>query len=147
MKIRWLLLSLALALGAALAAVVFSSQGSAVSNGLSKGILYQLMEFFGIEITAESVKLGNFLIRKAAHFTIYFVMGLGLTGVFRFQKKVPSWIPALVLGAMFAATDEFHQSFTGRTAMVKDVALDSCGVAAGCLAASLLRACLKEKRG
>lgn len=147
MKIRWLLLSLALALGAALAAVVFSSQGSAVSNGLSKGILYQLMEFFGIETTAESVKLGNFLIRKAAHFTIYFVMGLGLTGVFHFQKKVPAWLPALVLGALFAATDEFHQSFTGRTAMVKDVALDSCGIAAGCLVASLLRSCLKEKRG
>ena len=110
MKIRWLLPSLALAMGAALAAVVFSSQGSEVSNGLSKGILYQLMEFFGMEITAESVKLGNFLIRKAAHFTVYFVMGLGLTGVFHFQRKVPAWLPALVLGALFAATDEFHLS-------------------------------------
>lgn len=146
MKIRWLLPSLALAMGAALAAVVFSSQGSEVSNGLSKGILYQLMEFFGMEITAESVKLGNFLIRKAAHFTVYFVMGLGLTGVFHFQRKVPAWLPALVLGALFAATDEFHQSFTGRTAMVKDVALDSCGVAAGCLVSSFLWKRGKKKR-
>ena len=139
-------MSLALALSAAAAAVWFSSQGSAASNGLSKGILYQLMEFFGIEITAESVKLGNFLIRKAAHFTIYFVMGLGLTGVFRFQKKVPAWIPALVLGAIFAATDEFHQTFTGRTAMVEDVVLDSCGVAAGCLVSSFLWRRGKKKR-
>lgn len=54
MKVRWLVLSLALVAVAALAAVVFSSQGSEASNGLSKGILYQLMEFFGIEITAES---------------------------------------------------------------------------------------------
>ena len=105
------------------------------------------MEFFGIEITAESVKTGNFLIRKAAHFTVYFVLGLGLTGAFHFQKKVPAWIPSLLLGAGFAATDEFHQSFTGRTAMVEDAVLDSCGVAAGCLVASLLRSCLKEKRG
>ena len=146
MKTRWLVLSLALVAVAALAAVVFSSQGSAVSNGLSKGILYQLMEFFGIEITAESVKLGNFLIRKAAHFTIYFVMGLGLTGVFHFQKKVPAWLPALVLGALFAATDEFHQSFTGRTAMVEDVVLDSCGVAVGCLVSSFLWRRGKKKR-
>ena len=105
MKIRWLVLSLALVAVAAVAAVVFSSQGSEVSNGLSKGILYQLMEFFGIEITAESVKTGNFLIRKAAHFTVYFVLGVGLTGAFHFQKKVPAWIPSLLLGAAFAATD------------------------------------------
>lgn len=146
MKTRWLVLSLALVAVAALAAVVFSSQGSEASNGLSKGILYQLMEFFGIEITAESVKTGNFLIRKAAHFTVYFVLGLGLTGAFHFQKKVPAWIPSLLLGAVFAATDEFHQSFTGRTAMVEDVVLDSCGVAAGCLVSSFLWRRGKKKR-
>ena len=56
MKVRWLVLSLALVAVAALAAVVFSSQASEVSNGLCKGILYQLMEFFGIESTAESGK-------------------------------------------------------------------------------------------
>ena len=131
MKTRWLVLSLALVAVAALAAVVFSSQGSEVSNGLSKGILYQLMEF---------------LIRKAAHFTVYFVLGLGLTGAFHFQKKVPAWIPSLLLGAGFAATDEFHQSFTGRTAMVEDVVLDSCGVAAGCLVSSFLWRRGKKKR-
>lgn len=133
-----LLLSLALALSAAAAAVWFSSQGSAASNGLSKGILYQLMNFFGIEITDESVKLGNFLLRKAAHLTVYFCLGLGLCGAFHWQKRVPAWLPALVLGAVFAATDEFHQLFTGRTAMVKDVVLDSCGVALGCGVSYLL---------
>lgn len=133
-----LLLSLALALSAAAAAVWFSSQGSAASNGLSKGILYQLMDFFGIEITDESVKLGNFLLRKAAHLTVYFCLGLGLCGAFHWQKRVPAWLPALVLGAVFAATDEFHQLFTGRTAMVKDVVLDSCGVALGCGVSYLL---------
>ena len=111
MKTRWLILSLALVAVAAVAAVVFSSQGSEVSNGLSKGILYQLMEFFGIEITAESVKTGNFLIRKAAHFTVYFVLGLGLTGAFHFQKKVPAWIPSLLLVAAFAAKSRLHPIF------------------------------------
>lgn len=139
-------MSLALALSAAAAAVWFSSQGSAASNGLSKGILYQLMDFFGIEVTYESVKLGNFLLRKAAHLTVYFCLGLGLCGAFHWQKRVPAWVPALVLGAVFAATDEFHQLFTGRTAMVKDVVLDSCGVAAGCLVASILWRRGKKKR-
>ncbi len=146
MKVRWLVISLLLVIVSAVAAVVFSSQGSEVSNGLSKGILYRLLEFFGIEITAESVKLGNFLIRKAAHFTVYFVLGLGLAGAFHFQKKVPAWVPAILLGVAFAASDEFHQSFTGRTAMVRDVVLDSCGVAAGCLVASSLWRREKKKR-
>ena len=117
---------------------MFSSQGSAVSNGLSKGILYEIFAFFHIEITPESVKMGNFLIRKAAHFTVYFVLGLGLCGLFHGQTKVRPWIPALLVGAAFAATDEFHQLFTGRTAMVRDVLLDSCGVAAGCGVSSAL---------
>ena len=38
MKVRWLVISLLLVIVSAVAAVVFSSQGSEVSNGLSKGI-------------------------------------------------------------------------------------------------------------
>ena len=146
MKIRWLLLSLALVAVAAVAAVVFSSQGSEASNGLSKGILYQLMEFFGIEITAESVKTGNFLIRKAAHFTVYFVLGLGLTGAFHFQKKVPAWIPSLLWGQPLpppmSSISPLQAVQHGR-----GVVLDSCGVAAGCLVSSFLWRRGKKKRG
>lgn len=137
-KNRMFVFSVCLAVAAALAAVFFSSQPSQDSNGLSKGILYQIMECLQIEITYESVKMGNFLIRKMAHFTLYFILGLGLTGAFQFQKKVYSWIPALLLGVIFAASDEFHQVFTGRTAMVRDVVLDSIGVVTGCLVANYL---------
>lgn len=50
MKTRWLVLSLALVAVTAVAAVVFSGQGSEASNGLSKGILYQLMEFLELRL-------------------------------------------------------------------------------------------------
>lgn len=126
---------------------MFSSQGSESSQALSRGLLFQIYRFFHIGATPESVKLGNFLLRKAAHFTVYFVLGAGLCGLFHGQTKVRPWIPALLVGAAFAATDEFHQLFTGRTAMVWDVLLDSCGVAAGCLAVSLLWKRLAKKRG
>ena len=129
------IVSLCVTLAAVLAAMFFSSQGSTASNALSKELLYKIMELFQIEITMASVKQGNFLIRKAAHFLLYFILGMGLTTTLQFQRKLPAWLPALVLGAVFAATDEFHQSFTGRTAMVKDVVLDSCGVAVGCFVA------------
>ena len=129
------IVSLCVTLAAVLAAMFFSSQGSTASNALSKELLYKIMELFQIEITTASVKQGNFLIRKAAHFLLYFILGMGLTTTLQFQRKLPAWLPAFVLGAVFAATDEFHQSFTGRTAMVKDVVLDSCGVAVGCFVA------------
>lgn len=127
--------SLCVTLAAVTAAVFFSSQDSAASNTLSKELLYKIMEFFQIEITAGSVKQGNFLIRKTAHFLLYFILGMGLTTTLQFQRRLPAWLPAFFLGVIFAATDEFHQNFTGRTAMVKDVVLDSCGVAVGCFVA------------
>ena len=87
-KNRMFVFSVCLAVAAALAAVFFSSQPSQDSNGLSKGILYQIMECLQIEITYESVKMGNFLIRKMAHFTLYFILGLGLTGAFQFKESL-----------------------------------------------------------
>ena len=87
MKVRWLVLSLALVAVAALAAVVFSSQGSEVSNGLSKGILYQLMEFFGIEITAESGKDRQFSHSKGRPFYGLLCVGPGIDGRLSLSKK------------------------------------------------------------
>ena len=106
---------------------------------MSRGILQWFAGLFGAELNSTSLKTWDFFFRKGAHFTLYFVLGFGLCGAFQRQKRMPPRVPALLLGAAFAATDEFHQLFTQRTAMVQDVLLDSCGVAAGCGAACLVR--------
>ena len=140
MKIRWLLLSLALALGAALAAVVFSGQPGETSQGLSRGIVAWLFGLFGREPTPEVMGTVNYFLRRGAHLFLYFCMGLGLCGAFQWQKKLPAWLPAMGAGVLFAATDEYHQLFSGgRTGKPGDVLLDSCGLFAGCLAAYGLR--------
>lgn len=147
MKIRWLLLSLALALGAALAAVVFSGQPGETSQGLSRGIVAWLFGLFGREPTPEVMETVNYFLRRGAHLFLYFCMGLGLCGAFQWQKKLPAWLPAMGAGVLFAATDEYHQLFAGgRTGKPGDVLLDSCGLLAGCLAAYGLRR-LWEKGG
>ena len=147
MKIRWLLLSLALVAVAAVAAVVFSSQPGETSHGVSRGIILWVLDGQHLEISEETMGWINYFLRRGAHLTIYFCMGLGLALAFQWQKKVAPWIPTMALGVVFAASDELHQFYTGnRTASPGDVLLDSVGLAAGCAAAYFFRRCWEKRR-
>lgn len=77
-------------------------------------------------------KFVEFFIRKGAHVSIFFLLGLGLTqGTFMYQKN--RWLhwPLMVLSCTgVAAFDEFHQMLTGgRTPLFQDVMLDTAAVA------------------
>ncbi len=84
----------------------------------------------------------DFYLRKTAHVTEYAVLGVLMARALRRGRSLP--FPGfLLLGWLFAtvyaATDEFHQSFVpGRTPKVTDVALDSCGAALGTVLYALL---------
>ena len=111
-----------------------SSQTAAVSGGASRGIVQQLLSYLPGVYTQDTVALLDHLLRKAAHFTLYFILGFSLTGCFQWQRRVPPAPAALLTGAVFAGLDEFHQIFVdGRGPALSDVFLDTCGVAAGCL--------------
>lgn len=130
---------LGLAAAAAFAAVFFSGQPGTQSQGLSRGIVAWLFGLFGEEPTPEVMGTVNYFLRRGAHLFLYFCMGLGLCGAFQWQKKAPAWLPAMALGIAFAATDEYHQLFSGgRTGKPADVLLDACGLALGCGASYLL---------
>ena len=89
----------------------------------------------------------NYFLRRGAHLFLYFCMGLGLCGALQWQRKVQAWLPSMALGVVFAATDEYHQLFSGgRTGKPTDVLLDACGLAAGCGAAYLLRWLWKRRQ-
>ena len=77
-------------------------------------------------------KFVEFFIRKGAHVSIFFLLGLGLTqGTFMYQKN--RWLhwPLMVLSCTgVAAFDEFHQMLTGgRTPLFQDVMLDTAAAA------------------
>lgn len=130
---------LGLVAAAAFAAVFFSGQPGIQSQGLSRGIVAWLFSLFGEEPTPEVMGAVNYFLRRGAHLFLYFCMGLGLCGAFQWQRKVPAWLPAMALGMAFAATDEYHQLFSGgRTGKPTDVLLDACGLALGCGASYLL---------
>ncbi len=73
-------------------------------------------------------------IRKLAHFTVYTVLGMILYTSFtlcgRLGRKYMEL--SVLLGAIYAASDEIHQYFVpGRACMIRDVLLDTCGVVFG----------------
>ncbi len=73
----------------------------------------------------------DFILRKAAHITEFAILFLLLERAFANQnlstKKALFW--AFVSTILYAASDEFHQSFVAqRMASLSDVAIDSFGV-------------------
>ena len=76
------------------------------------------------------------VIRKGAHFSEYALLGfflvLHIRQISRRTTVRLPWLWAWSIGTLYAASDEFHQSFVGgRGPAVTDVFIDSCGVAAG----------------
>ncbi len=130
----------ALTLLSAAAIILFSGQSGSQSDGLSKCLAAWVLSLLPMDETAENLALLNRILRKLAHFGLYFLLGLGLTGTAGRQKRVPSALVVIVLGGLFAWSDEFHQGFSpGRSPSGRDVALDVCGVAAGWAVLELLR--------
>ena len=73
----------------------------------------------------------DFPLRKVAHFTVYAILARLLArafigSTFWSWKKIFVW--SLVVSALYACTDEYHQGFVnGRHPSVRDVLIDTAG--------------------
>ena len=137
----------------------FSSQIAEESDDISNGVLRKIIDVFPYtkgrseEIKIKMVEHGNPIIRKLAHFSIYALVGVWImafmsTFDIRLYKK---WIISMLVGVLYAASDEFHQSFVpGRGPSIADVGIDSLGVLTGILAVliiiSIYRALKSDKK-
>ncbi len=82
-------------------------------------------------------------IRKSAHFIEYLVLGALTLRALLLQgtARARATVVAILLGALFAASDELHQAFVPtRTAAIGDVLIDAAGVVAGVGLRRLVRA-------
>ena len=105
--------------------VIFSFSAQ---TGTQSGSLSHELEKKEIEKQADEIE---FYIRKAAHMTEYAVLTLLVAFGFYvngFRRK--RWLMVgFIFCVLYAATDEFHQSFVGgRGPSVRDVGIDSLGV-------------------
>ncbi len=95
-------------------------------------IIEPLVRLMMPSTTEEDVALIHGIIRKLAHVTEYFILGILLFRAFRFgETKLQTFRCAFysfLVVVIYAAGDEFHQSFEAtRTASVLDVGIDACG--------------------
>lgn len=114
----------------------FSSQNANTSAKLSNGIKYKIFcavypDFEEMSAEQQQEILNKFPIRKLAHFSSYFLLGILSWLSFITYKKIPFKIRFLLsysVCVLYAFSDEFHQLFIdGRSGEFKDVLIDSSG--------------------
>ncbi|MEE0211135.1 MAG: VanZ family protein [Negativibacillus sp.] len=119
-----------LVLGIMATVFLFSSQSGGESNHLSQGVLEHILNFFHIQADPLKLDRYNLVLRKIAHFSLYFLLGAGAMGFLLTTplKKKYCFMLSILFCVLFAATDEYHQFLLGtRNGNALDVLLDSMG--------------------
>ena len=128
-----------------------ADKSSQVSGGfVSKiiGVIFRDFENFSDEIQAKLTNTITFIVRKAAHFLEFGVLGT-LTAITTFTFKNANLYLKTFVSAVFcllyAISDEVHQYFVpGRSGQVSDVALDTFGALCGAVFAVIIIVLLKK---
>lgn len=119
----------------------FSAQNAESSTDTSDGVVDRVVEeMFGTadrNIVPDSVRLAvSFIVRKAAHFASYFLLGSLCAGAFLSDTRrlLVTNLYALGLSFAYAVSDEIHQLFVpGRAGRLLDVGIDTAGALCGIL--------------
>jgi len=102
------------------------------------------LDYAGKEVSVRSLgapAFVEFFIRKGAHFGIYLVLALLLSWALAplVRSRFALLLLPVLVGLVYASTDEVHQYFTGdRTPLVQDVLLDGVGALCGVLVYALV---------
>lgn len=132
---------------------VFSNQNGDMSTNTSDTFLYQIVELVTHNKLSDSDKIiltkeYMFIVRKCAHFFLYFVLGvlifISLKDKLNINYKL---ILFTIFGVLlYAISDEIHQLFVPKRAgTIKDVLIDTTGGTTSTLLCYLLNI-LKIKR-
>lgn len=122
---------------------IFSNENGTESQSVSEGITMNILNIFpktrnlNQKEKNKIVKKSQFVVRKAAHFTIYLCAGLSVAGFINTYEKSSIKKKILIsffICLLYAISDEIHQLYsTGRSARVFDVFIDSLGSISGIL--------------
>ena len=115
--------------------VMFVMSTSAGSSTVSEHILAKLLRQIIPAITPSMLDGFNAVARKMAHLTEYAILAVLLYRALHqgYQRKmIQAFRNSAVIAVIFAAFDEFHQSFVAsRTPSVTDVMIDAAGAGIG----------------
>ncbi len=118
---------------------------SSDQSGFIVNVLYPLVNKMGLMIQVNDF---SFLIRKLAHFTEYFILGLLLCILYiEIIKPNKLWLIVIIHGAITALIDETIQLFTpNRSGEVRDVLIDITGVIIGMILTKLVIKLIKKHK-
>ena len=137
----------------------FSLQPAEISDGTSISFLQKIVKIFmpwfldDLErLAPEKLILLNFIVRKCAHFTEYFILGVLSTVTVLHMTWTRRWVCGLGFCVAIACLDECLQLFvSGRSGKVLDVLIDGAGALVGllvvCLAVRIIHSCKKSRGG
>jgi VanZ family protein len=113
------------------AAVIFVMSTDTFSSEHTASIFEPILRWIKPGMTRVQFQAINYLIRKSAHFSEYFIFCLLIYRAVRGARKGWRWtwgLAALFCAAGYSALDEIHQAFVAsRTASAYDSLLDSVG--------------------
>lgn len=101
---------------------IMSSFNSAESSNQSNFIVNIIVNILNIN----NIDTLNLIIRKLAHFTEYFILGLLVYNmIYNYNKKT---FIAIIICILYAISDELHQMLVpGRSYQLLDITIDSLG--------------------
>lgn len=141
-KTKYLIFHWMLVLSWVLCIFAFSAQPATDSNSLSlkvtkiviTGAVYVLPLHQDAGAIERLTLKYNGVVRKLAHGTIYFLLGIVVASTFRisgFRGKTV-YVLALLFSLVYATSDELHQVLvSGRSGQISDVLLDTGGAGFG----------------
>lgn len=92
---------------------------------------YNVIENIFVNIKINSIISAiNFIIRKFAHLTEYFILAFLTVSLLKeyTKKQIIIFVVTLFFCFSYAVTDEFHQLYViGRTGSIKDIFIDTTG--------------------
>ena len=118
----------------------FSSDNAELSTKKSDGVIIKTCEFILRRNLTEDEKEKYieklvFVVRKGAHFSIYFILGLLIMSYLKeiYMINNKGLLLAFIICFLYACSDEIHQLFVpGRSGEFRDVLIDSTGSVLGC---------------
>ena len=118
-------------------ALIFAGSTELFSGEHTSRFLVPMLRWLRPSLSADSIDRIQFLVRKSTHVAEYAVLGAlaqhALWGAPTRTRRASALITlALLVCLVFAALDEFHQSFVpSRESSLRDVVLDGIGAIVG----------------
>lgn len=111
-----------------------SDESKSSSNKVTSAVVNTVISIKKENISEEKrqkiIEDKTFIVRKTAHFTEYFILGLILILFLQTKEKLTTKyiILAIIFCVLYATSDEIHQLFVdGRSCKIMDILIDTCG--------------------